>query len=72
MVIKEGNGSVVWGDKLRVWDYLVHIAIHKTGNPQGPIVARGTVLNILQLPIVENNLKKNIWKWSRSVMSNSL
>ena len=42
MIIKEGNGGVVRGDKLRVWDYPVHIAIHKTGNPQGPIVAHCT------------------------------
>ena len=38
----------------------MHTAMHKTGSQQGPIVAQGAVLHILQLPIMENNLKKNI------------
>ena len=49
MSIREGHGGVVGGDKLRVLDYHMHTAIHKTGSQQGPICSTGNCTQYLAI-----------------------
>ena len=47
-------------DKLGAWDQHTHTTVYKTDNQQGPTVQhKGTLFNILQYPIEENNPQKN-------------